>query len=74
MSREAKEQEIARIFKGFTRTADATIFAHALSTYGGTGSLAAQVTGLSAEDFETFYSDCMDNWGPKSPGENGERG
>ena len=63
MSREAKEQEIARIFKGFTRTADATIFAHALSTYGGTGSLAKQVTELGSDDFEMFYGDVMDNWG-----------
>lgn len=63
MSRETKEQEIKRIFKGFTNTADVTIFVHALSTYGCKGSLAQQVTDLCTDDFETFYRDCMENWG-----------
>lgn len=66
MSREAKEQEIASIFKGFKSSADASIFVHALSTYGGVGSLAKQVTDLSSDDFDTFYRDCMDNWGPEN--------
>ncbi len=63
MSREAREVEIARIFKGFKSTADVAIFVHALNTYGHDGSLADRVSKLSPEDFETFYGDVMSNWG-----------
>ncbi len=44
--------------------ADRAIFCHALFTYTEQkGSLADTVSTLGAEDFDTFYQDCLDNWG-----------
>jgi hypothetical protein len=71
--RKFKEREIESIFKKFKTIADASIFIHALSTYGGTGDLAKQVSNLSPEDFDTFYNDCKENWGEVNKGSLSEK-
>lgn len=70
-NREQKEIELGRMWKRIGN-ADRMIFLHALSTYTTqNGSIADTVATLGADEFDTFYQDCMDNWA-EAPKEGGE--